>query len=187
MARLLIQLESRERMRSALSIALLGLLAAAPFAAAEDAIPRDELRLAAPLTNCFELPDPPKPDPMLERMLRYSKLAVQHRLAGLASYYSGFFDGRKTANGEIFRNRKFSAAHLTLPLGCWIEVKARATGGCGSTTAAHTRRSSPSISPRPPPATSASTSPATATSTSASSRCRAKSRCQRMWIGTSWR
>jgi rare lipoprotein A len=113
-------------MRSAVSIALLGLLAAAPVAAAADAIPRDEFRLAAPLANCYEAPQPP--DPLLERMLRYSRLAVQHRLAGLASYYSGFFDGRKTANGEIFRNRKFSAAHLTLPLGCWIEVTARATG-----------------------------------------------------------
>ncbi|HEX2060768.1 MAG TPA: RlpA-like double-psi beta-barrel domain-containing protein, partial [Thermoanaerobaculia bacterium] len=39
-----------------------------------------------------------------------------------------FFDGRKTANGEIFRNARYSAAHLTLPLGTWIEVKSRATG-----------------------------------------------------------
>lgn len=59
---------------------------------------------------------------------RYADLESEHRLSGLASYYSGFFDGRKTANGEIYRNRKFSAAHLTLPLGCWIEVTARATG-----------------------------------------------------------
>lgn len=66
--------------------------------------------------------------PWRERLLRYSEIAEQHRLAGLASYYSTFFDGRKTANGEIYRNRKFSAAHLTLPLGCWIEVTSRATG-----------------------------------------------------------
>ena len=61
-------------------------------------------------------------------MLRYMQIGLEHRVAGLASYYSGFFDGRKTANGEIFRNRKYSAAHLTLPLGTWIEVKSRATG-----------------------------------------------------------
>lgn len=115
-------------MRAGPSIALLGLLLAAPLASAEDAVPRDDLRLDAPLTNCYEFPDPPKPDPFLERFLKYSKVAVKHRLAGLASYYSGFFDGRKTANGEIFRNGKFSAAHLTLPLGCWVEVKSRATG-----------------------------------------------------------
>jgi len=115
-------------MRVAASIALLGLLLAAPQASAGHEFPKDDLRLSTPLANCHELPDPPKPDPFLERVLNYSKLAVKHRLAGLASYYSGFFDGRKTANGEIFRNGKFSAAHLTLPLGCWVEVKARATG-----------------------------------------------------------
>ena len=73
-------------------------------------------------------PPPPPPDPVAERLLRYTKLALQHRVKGLASYYSTFFDGRKTANGEIYRNRRYSAAHLTLPMGCWIEVTARATG-----------------------------------------------------------
>jgi rare lipoprotein A len=115
-------------MKSGASIALLGLLAAAPPAWAEDRLPADDFRLSAPLANCFEAPPPPKPDPFLQRLLEYSKVALKHRLSGLASYYSGFFDGRKTANGEIFRNRKFSAAHLTLPLGCWVEVKSRATG-----------------------------------------------------------
>ena len=116
-------------MRPLPAIALLGLLLAVPLtAAAEDLPPRDEFRLGAPLADCHELPGPPKPDPYLERFHKYSKVAVKHRLAGLASYYSGFFDGRKTANGEIFRNGKFSAAHLTLPLGCWVEVKSRATG-----------------------------------------------------------
>lgn len=73
-------------------------------------------------------PPPPPPDPFAERLLRYATLAVKHRLSGLASYYSGFFDGRKTANGEIFRNRKYTAAHLTLPLGSWVEITARSTG-----------------------------------------------------------
>jgi rare lipoprotein A (peptidoglycan hydrolase) len=115
-------------MKTATAIALLGLLLAAPAAPAAEPLPREEFRLEGPLANCYELPSPPQPHPLLERILGYSKLALEHRLAGLASYYSGFFDGRKTANGEIFRNRKFSAAHLTLPLGCWVEVKSRATG-----------------------------------------------------------
>ncbi|MEO8378979.1 MAG: septal ring lytic transglycosylase RlpA family protein [Acidobacteriota bacterium] len=68
------------------------------------------------------------PNPLIVRMLRYADLAASHRVSGLASYYSAFFDGRKTANGEIYRNRKYSAAHLTLPLGTWIEVTSRATG-----------------------------------------------------------
>ncbi len=58
----------------------------------------------------------------------YTEIAAHHRMTGLASYYSSFFDGRKTANGEIYRNSRYSAAHLTLPLGCWIEVRARASG-----------------------------------------------------------
>lgn len=116
-------------MRPAVAIALLGvLLLTAPAARAETLLPRDEFRPEGPLISCFELPPPPQPDPLLTRVLKYSKVAVKHRLSGLASYYSGFFDGRKTANGEVFRNRKYSAAHLTLPLGCWVEVTARATG-----------------------------------------------------------
>jgi len=65
---------------------------------------------------------------MDEQTLRYAELDSAHKLSGLASYYSTFFDGRKTANGEIYRNAKYSAAHLTLPLGTWIEVTSRATG-----------------------------------------------------------
>ena len=49
-------------------------------------------------------------------------------LEGLACYYSDFFDGRKTANGEIFRQAKMTAAHLTLPFGTVLEVTSVATG-----------------------------------------------------------
>lgn len=41
---------------------------------------------------------------------------------GTASYYADKFEGRKTANGEIFRQEKMTAAHNTLPLGTWIRV-----------------------------------------------------------------
>ena len=34
---------------------------------------------------------------------------------GMASFYSNKFNGRKTANGEIFNNQKLTAAHNTLP------------------------------------------------------------------------
>jgi rare lipoprotein A len=66
-------------------------------------------------------------DPAVERLLKYTAVAVHHRLTGLASYYSASLDGTLTANGETYRARKLSAAHLTLPLGCWVEVKSRAT------------------------------------------------------------
>ncbi len=43
-------------------------------------------------------------------------------LYGQASFYSNKFDGRQTANGEIFRQKKFTAACNSLPMGTWIEV-----------------------------------------------------------------
>jgi len=70
----------------------------------------------------------PDPDPFKLRILKYTALAIKHRLSGLASYYSTSLDGTLTANGERYHNKKVSAAHLTLPLGSWVEVTARATG-----------------------------------------------------------
>ena len=41
---------------------------------------------------------------------------------GLASYYADKFNGRKTANGEIFDENKLTAAHKTLPFGTIVKV-----------------------------------------------------------------
>jgi len=41
---------------------------------------------------------------------------------GIASYYAEKFNGRKTANGEIYDGKKFTAACNILPLGTWIRV-----------------------------------------------------------------
>jgi rare lipoprotein A len=46
---------------------------------------------------------------------------------GLASYYSNDFVGRKTSNGEIFDNMKFTAAHRTFPFGTKVQVTNLAT------------------------------------------------------------
>lgn len=43
--------------------------------------------------------------------------------SGKASYYADKFVGRKTANGETFRQRKRTAAHKTLPFGTKVSVK----------------------------------------------------------------
>ena len=126
-------------MNKVVSLGFAGFLLAATFARAEGLVRADDLTLAGPLTpagpltSCYErnvpLAEAPAVDPgLLQRIVKYTQLAVKHRVNGLASYYSSFFDGRKTANGEVFRNRKFSAAHLTLPLGTWVEVTSRATG-----------------------------------------------------------
>jgi rare lipoprotein A len=39
-----------------------------------------------------------------------------------ASYYHSKFEGRGTSNGEIFRNKKYTAAHKTLAFGTWVKL-----------------------------------------------------------------
>lgn len=41
---------------------------------------------------------------------------------GLASFYSNDFQGRKTSSGEVFDNRRFTAAHRTYPFGTLVRV-----------------------------------------------------------------
>ena len=71
-----------------------------------------------------EIADPEQ----LDRALRYAEMAQNHNLAGRACYYSDFFEGRKTASGERFRHKQFTAAHRTLPFGTWLEVTSVETG-----------------------------------------------------------
>lgn len=42
---------------------------------------------------------------------------------GIASWYGDKFHGKKTANGETYNMHAMTAAHKTLPLGTWVEVK----------------------------------------------------------------
>lgn len=39
-----------------------------------------------------------------------------------ASYYSNKFNGRKTSNGSIFDNQKYTAAHRNLPFGTKLKI-----------------------------------------------------------------
>lgn len=115
-------------------------LAFAPHARAQSFGCEEQIHLDETLMACYrygpEQPPPPPPvvapepkvDPFQLRALKYAALAIKHKLQGLASYYSTSLDGTETATGEIFRNRKFTAAHLTLPLGSWVEITSRATG-----------------------------------------------------------
>jgi rare lipoprotein A len=56
---------------------------------------------------------------------RYYILASSegYKEKGLASWYGKPFHGRKTASGEVYNMYDFSAAHKTLPLQTWVEVK----------------------------------------------------------------
>ncbi|MEY2792224.1 MAG: hypothetical protein RJA76_216 [Bacteroidota bacterium] len=47
--------------------------------------------------------------------------------AGMASFYSKKLAGRKTSSGERFNPYIYTAAHRTLPMGTWVEVKSLRT------------------------------------------------------------
>ncbi len=47
---------------------------------------------------------------------------ITKTLYGQASFYAAKFEGRKTANGQIFSHKKFTAACNSLPLGTFIKV-----------------------------------------------------------------
>ncbi len=51
-----------------------------------------------------------------------TELSKPKILYGTASYYSNSFNGKKTANGEIFSQKKMTAACNVLPLGTWLRV-----------------------------------------------------------------
>jgi len=126
--------------KALLTAAVAAFLALPTVARAQGLGCEDQVPLNEELMSCYrfgpELDPPaplkaqeePQPSPFQLRALKYAAIALKHRVAGLASYYSTSLDGTLTATGEIFRNRRFTAAHLTLPLGTWIEVTARATG-----------------------------------------------------------
>ena len=40
----------------------------------------------------------------------------------MASYYSESYNGKKTANGEIYHSSEYTAAHKTLPFGTKVKV-----------------------------------------------------------------
>lgn len=51
------------------------------------------------------------------------KVDAAYDEVGLASWYGGAFQGKLTANGEVFDKRRLSAAHKTLPMPTLAEVE----------------------------------------------------------------
>lgn len=51
-----------------------------------------------------------------------TSVKISRTLFGTASYYADKFNGRETANGEIYDGKKMTAACNVLPLGTWIRV-----------------------------------------------------------------
>jgi rare lipoprotein A len=50
-------------------------------------------------------------------------LQATRRERGKASFYGGYFHGRRTANGEVYNENSLTAAHRTLRMGTMVSVK----------------------------------------------------------------
>lgn len=49
-------------------------------------------------------------------------LAPSAALAEIATYYADYFQGRRTASGEVFNTWDYTAAHPSLPFGTRVQV-----------------------------------------------------------------
>ena len=63
-----------------------------------------------------------------EAAARASRDPADHQLEGIASYYADEFNGRRTANGEVYDMHAMTAAHRTLPFNTRVRVTNKATG-----------------------------------------------------------
>src|SRR4029079_18409873 len=63
-----------------------------------------------------------KPSAQGSQRVQISSKNIPDALYGTASYYANKFEGRLTANGEVFSQQKMTAACNVLPLGIWIRV-----------------------------------------------------------------
>lgn len=52
----------------------------------------------------------------------------KHKAKGIASYYSNKYEGRKTATGDVFSNKGYTAASNKFRLGAYTKVTDRSSG-----------------------------------------------------------
>ncbi len=81
---------------------------------------RRQLGNASPLT---EIPGRPKPKIAKPKPKQNVAVgSVRYQLRGQASWYGGYFHGRKTASGERYNQNALTAAHKTLRFGTRVRV-----------------------------------------------------------------
>lgn len=54
--------------------------------------------------------------------VKVDKKKLVYYETGIASFYGGRWNGRKTASGQIFNSKKMTAAHKKLPFGTMVKV-----------------------------------------------------------------
>jgi len=80
---------------------------------------QDNKEFNDPLTN---RPEQKNEKIIVDRKNDPAKIKSPRILYGTASFYANKFQGRITANGEIFDQEKMTAACNVLPFGTWIRV-----------------------------------------------------------------
>lgn len=65
------------------------------------------------------LKDSIQTDSIITEVFRNDSLIT---VRGKATYYASKFHGRRTSNGEVYSNKKMTAAHLKLPFGTMVTV-----------------------------------------------------------------
>jgi rare lipoprotein A (peptidoglycan hydrolase) len=77
------------------------------------------IKWANNLRNAFNLPS----WSLIEAQKQLYHLAeTDQKLKGFASWYGGFFHGRKTANGEIYNQYDLTVAHKSLPFNTYLQI-----------------------------------------------------------------
>ena len=78
------------------------------------------ISVASALAQQTDIPkDTLQKDSVQKDSILSSKL---HDVRGRATYYASKFHGRRTSNGDIYSNKKMTAAHLKLPFGTIVTV-----------------------------------------------------------------
>ncbi len=62
------------------------------------------------------------PSIVTDSLLKLNVIDTTFTEKGIASFYAKKFEGRKCANGEVFKHDKLTAAHKTLKLGTYVKV-----------------------------------------------------------------
>lgn len=91
-----------------LSIAVLGLAACSTSQPQKDTVSRGTYKVGNPY--------------QIMGKTYYPKVNYDYDETGIASWYGPGFNGKKTANGEIFYQNELTAAHKTLPMPSFVRV-----------------------------------------------------------------
>lgn len=79
-------------------------------------------------TTTGKTPATQRPYTVLGKTYNPLPTAEGYQETGIASWYGPNFHGKRTSNGEVYDMESMTAAHKTLPMDTWVEVRNLETG-----------------------------------------------------------